>query len=370
MTRFEILLIGCMVLVTACTHNGTWPVLQRSTENQELWVLWRETPTQEDHNGSQEILKIVGDHPGQPEDERVIGRLQAGFVRYGFEKALAQTLAYAYMRKGEPILAEAALFGGEYRGENLTASMPSSNGMAPKPVLTTSYSKNIDDAASYFKARGAYTQPSVGILFDYLGRKFGLNWQGPMIEGYLLGARNDYYLATLMRILDPQAVAPFEFDSDARAQVMFPALYCDQRPISPSFYARVFWDSVRGGYDLTHAVLALEWARENGCITGEREWAALREEQIRRMLAETEREAGDDDLFFERLAFLFYVGAGEWVKPDWVERVAKAQRTDGGWGQVLGEDSNDHASFLAFWVLLEAENPDAPDTPMIHYNTW
>lgn len=133
----------------------------------------------------------------------------------------------------------------------------------------------------------------------------------------------------------------------------------------PAFMARRFIEqfiSETGeGYVLTHQILVVEWAREQGL-----KLPPSVEDRIRQLLKALEREqdanAKFSDLYAERTAILIMYGdpAPEKVA-GWIDLVVDAQRDDGGWGtssQTIvydGRESvtpNTEASHTQSWALL------------------
>jgi hypothetical protein len=130
--------------------------------------------------------------------------------------------------------------------------------------------------------------------------------------------------------------------------------------------------SATGGYALTQSVLATEWSVENGCVT-RAEIQALRAEQIAWLVTLVQRreELSDEfdaitDIWLEAVAMLYYVGASNTVRPEWLEEIVRIQNDDGGWSRSPAERRSDpHATTLALWVLLEHLTPNAPRAPWI-----
>jgi hypothetical protein len=129
---------------------------------------------------------------------------------------------------------------------------------------------------------------------------------------------------------------------------------------------------VAGGYALTHGVLATEWTVENGCRT-RADVEALRTDQIAWLVTFVQRRHdlkdkfdAITDMWIEAVAMLYYIGAGDMARPEWLEEIVRIQNDDGGWSRNPYEGRSDpHATALALWVLLEHLEPDAPRTPWI-----
>lgn len=133
----------------------------------------------------------------------------------------------------------------------------------------------------------------------------------------------------------------------------------------PAFIARRFIEqfiSEAGeGYVLTHQILVVQWAREQGL-----KLPASAEDRTQQLLEALEREqdanAKFSDLYAERAAILIMYGnpAPEKVA-GWIDLVVNAQRDDGSWGtssQTIVYDgrqsfaTNTEASHTQSWALL------------------
>ena len=124
-------------------------------------------------------------------------------------------------------------------------------------------------------------------------------------------------------------------------------LRCDLDPLTDADVIALDALVDGGGYDATHAALAVRWLDELGCEvadTAERHGRLV--EGISTELATADAVT---DLAAEQSAVLHYLGAGDQVPADWRNRVLAAQRTDGGWGERV---STWHMTLLAVWTLL------------------
>ena len=66
------------------------------------------------------------------------------------------------------------------------------------------------------------------------------------------------------------------------------------------------------------------------------------------------------DAFVEAVALLGFVGRSDLVDPSWVTAIRDAQQPDGGWKEEPdATTSSSHTTFLALWVLLQQDHPDA-----------
>lgn len=232
---------------------------------------------------------------------------------------------------------------------------------------------NADDDASRKKspvdraaAALAEMLPSVDapslMVIDYLHR----NWDvaaladaAPLARQRMRAADRSADDALLDRLIDPEsALPPASAIAASRlptTRVLASALQCDRRPLSDAEVAALTSLAGGGGYDTTHAALAVQWMAELGCP----QIAALTAEIIGRITSEVQPVVPDSvgavtDLALEQSSVLCYLGATERVPKSWPAVVAAAQRDDGGW--VDGENTW-HTTLLALWTLLAMESP-------------
>jgi hypothetical protein len=140
--------------------------------------------------------------------------------------------------------------------------------------------------------------------------------------------------------------------------ITVPALYCNQMEL-PSNYSMILEDKVnRGGYFLTHALLAWIWVQENGCEL------AVPDGFVENMYAANAALINNDtnvtDMELEAAAFLCLAGQADLVDDAFVDRVVDAQNADvdspnnGSWGH---ENTQWHTTVLGLLFLLHAQFP-------------
>jgi hypothetical protein len=162
-------------------------------------------------------------------------------------------------------------------------------------------------------------------------------------------------LGTFCRLLDSQNTPPVENLDASIDRLTSRALQCDRTELPETYLDDLKRAENEGGYALTHAAIALHWARANGCID-RRVYAEHVESQTVELVRIAE-EAPVSDLGMEAIAALYLIGEGDRVQPAWVRNVIAGQNADGGWGVRTGRASTDHPSVLGLWVLLEASAP-------------
>lgn len=146
------------------------------------------------------------------------------------------------------------------------------------------------------------------------------------------------------------------FIQDPWDDLVLRSLYCDVYGYSDEDFRVLGSLSPDGGYTDTHVLLALLFLRENGCYDRpERDFAIGKVSDM--LVRAAEEDESWSDLFSERIVFLYWAGEGERVKPEWIDRIVRAQAADGGWADASwGEGSNPHStglSMLAIRYFLE-----------------
>lgn len=124
---------------------------------------------------------------------------------------------------------------------------------------------------------------------------------------------------------------------------------------------------MRGSYYLTHSVIALQWAIEQGCVS-EAEVSGLKAQQEAKLLELIGIALADHpvtDIFLEALATLYYGGHASAVRPEWIKLTLDSQLEDGSFPSEAGSAERWHSTVLAMWALLAQSRPDAPPVTMI-----
>jgi len=141
------------------------------------------------------------------------------------------------------------------------------------------------------------------------------------------------------------------------------ALYCDRLPPPEGYADLIRTEAAAGDYQLTHAVMALAWIRDNECpdpvpLVEVEGWMAR--------LAALARSRPAHDVGLEAAALLAYMGEGGRLPADHLAAVLAAQQPDGGWRPCPAPPcdpptglrpeaaaSHWHPTALALWLLLE-----------------
>lgn len=135
-------------------------------------------------------------------------------------------------------------------------------------------------------------------------------------------------------------------------RVLMRALYCDYGTYDAEDLAILkATNKGDGSYADTHNLVALLLVADRlPALAGlaQPEIAALA--QV--LVAAQDKAERFDDVYVERIVFLYWAGRGDLVKPAWMERLVKAQRPDGAWGSDASQGSNLHTTALAILALL------------------
>lgn len=129
--------------------------------------------------------------------------------------------------------------------------------------------------------------------------------------------------------------------------VLIKALYCDVTGFD-DIDSRILANlrDHRGGYLDTHNLLGLLFLEGNQC-SHQGKLLRAKEDVVEDIVAALETDDVFSDLYAERVACLFWAGAGARVKPAWIEIIRKAQRADGGWAGFDVSQSSAHPTGLA-----------------------
>jgi hypothetical protein len=214
-----------------------------------------------------------------------------------------------------------------------------------------------DRALDYFANDVTRSDASWGYLLPYLSRRYGVTVA--LADGDSQAATPPGY----ERLVDPYATTS-RADIAALAspvdRILTTALHCDRLGVPDGWLTTLSDASDRGGYALTHAVLATGWTVENGCLSSV-DTGPLRARQRETLLqlidslddlARSDERAAD--VWLEALALLAYLPGGGEAPRAARERLLVLQQADGGWPEHPDATrSSPHASAFALWALLE-----------------
>ena len=212
-----------------------------------------------------------------------------------------------------------------------------------------------------------------GLLFeDVMWRRFGVTRFADALARYDQRLNTDSFNAPMRRIfrrIADHANVPQPGDEAAIVarvdQLTAPALYCDRTPLPADYGSRLDEANTAGAYLRTHALLSLQWLRENDCAPIDPPgYEAELIDAVATLIA-----PGDSvsDLELEAASFLYSYGRGDTVDRAIVAETLAQQNRDGGWLVSTNEDvgSDWHGSILALYLLLHAYCGERDYPPML-----
>lgn len=248
-----------------------------------------------------------------------------------------------------------------------------------RPYAHSPHANAIDAGLAFLLRHEEHSLPSwqVYALLDYLQRRFGLDDRYTINRAFPRNLWPDYDqpMADLFgRLLHPKyriSKTALEEGEHWITRFMLRALYCDLFPADQAFLEELLEkyqeDLARPamGYGATHVILCAQWLRERGCDAALPDLESYWESFADTLVAIVIQEQARTDLAFEAMAFLYYIGYGERVRPEWLQSIRDLQRLNGAWAYNPQDPDHGHPTVLALWVLLEDALPDAPRPPWI-----
>lgn len=233
--------------------------------------------------------------------------------------------------------------------------------LAALPLTACSLFENrIDQAIA--RARENLQQKELRVLpmvvptLDHLVKEYGLQLDLTALKNKVLqDARHDR--RPFLRSIDASVVATETELKRLKGidRITGAALYCDLYKLPPAFFPDLRKMAVSGGYNLTHATLALFMLRSKNCAVDERLFRDEVDFEVTRLSYMLKKIRPDSDLGIEAIVMLYMTRQAAHLKdsppaidPRWIVRILDAQDADGSW------DQNDHTTVLAMWALYEA----------------
>lgn len=243
----------------------------------------------------------------------------------------------------------------------VTATVPEPTAPDVDADRLAAIEESLASGGVYAKGHLGEADPASLVFFDYLSRNWavpGLSEARTLAEAMPLPTEGE--AAQLSRLIDPDAPVP-AIPTGEDANPMVAALNCDKVPLASDFASRLA-DQVRQGdaYNLSHAAYSIVWLGERGCKAPD--LTPITTGLVERLQAELAKvmEAGSvvehDSLLLS--VGLIYLGRGDLVPPEWFDAVIDAQRLDGGWEEVAGDDQSSwHTTGVALWTLAGGSGP-------------
>ncbi len=242
---------------------------------------------------------------------------------------------------------------------------------APQGAAAEPYRAAISRGLEYLDTHAETVQPFQWLWIDYLQRRFNLDPKFAAANRTIPAGSDEQEQSEYdihKRVAFPNALIdklPYDSAEPGR-QMMMAATHCDHIPLPHNFEDLLKRNLKAGGYDLTHLPYSLMVMAENGCGLAERDNQALLNPAANAIAKLAANPKTIRDLRYEAVMMLMHMGRRELVKPAWLDQMLREQQADGGWKLSADEsDSNDHATMLAVWALLEYTQPDAPAKVMI-----
>ncbi len=137
--------------------------------------------------------------------------------------------------------------------------------------------------------------------------------------------------------------------------IMLKSLYCDIIGFDDlDFDLLMSLADNLGGYADTHIYLSLLFLKENGCYNLSRINGSI--DKLTNILVDIQdRETVFDDVYAERIVFLYWAGNGNKVKKEWIDLIKSSQNPDLGWPNLDGRKSVPHSTGLALLSILYFE---------------
>jgi hypothetical protein len=240
-----------------------------------------------------------------------------------------------------------------------TTTDPTIDGRPSAVAVREAYDRAIEWADTQLDA----TDPFTLVVYDHLHRRFGIAEFArarPLAVGALdtLGDTNE------RRLIDPDARIDAAVFDDAEAYapglLVVGALACDEPGSPPEFEAWLAAAITTGGYDLTHAAVAIGIETELGCppTGGDAQRAAIVDALSEAVAADTDV----DDVAIERMAMLVYLDALDRIPDHRLRDLVAAQQSDGSFTTTEAGFER-HTTALAIWVLGTVVERDEGRSP-------
>ncbi|MDZ4844787.1 MAG: hypothetical protein SH857_04470 [Chitinophagales bacterium] len=139
------------------------------------------------------------------------------------------------------------------------------------------------------------------------------------------------------------------------------SMFCNKFPLPDNYLKILHENAEMGDYEMTHAALQLGNILNTQCVKPGEATEALREKLVKGLVNEMNSNIefkSSDDLKYQCMAMLYYLGKGNMIKDEQIQLLLKNQLSNGGWAPNAkeGGEANVHTSVLALWVLLEYQN--------------
>ncbi len=140
--------------------------------------------------------------------------------------------------------------------------------------------------------------------------------------------------------------------------IIIPALYCEAHTIPDNTLINIFAFENASDYNLTHRYLAMLFLKNRNCLNKEEYDINSSILEASEKIIKEAKEAAFNDLYSERVAFLFFGGFENMIQDNWIEIIIENQEESGGWStlkysEYFGQEENPHTTALSVWALVE-----------------
>lgn len=244
----------------------------------------------------------------------------------------------------------------------------------PSPVARQPTNRSLTEAVGNATNYLAQTkEPYALLMLNVLYRRFGITEFNNSLQTYDEQLASNLDDASILRVF--RRIANFTnpvlqtTDFDAVKididRLTVPALYSDRSNLPNHYLYVLSYEAGKGGYLLTHALLAAIWLQENHCNLSIPE--NFTDSLYHANSALIDNDSVITDLELEAAAFLYLAGQGTLVNDSFVQRVIATQNYDGGWSYSSDNvhGSYWHTSVLGLMLLLHVEFPSSSYPPML-----
>lgn len=238
---------------------------------------------------------------------------------------------------------------------------------SPDLPVKSDYLVAVEKAIAFFEGS---RDPYALLFLDVIYRRFGILEFADALQRFDEEIFSNPLIAPTMsvfrRIADnnnqPAPSDFYEANKQGETNIfVIPALYCDRLGLPINYPEMLEEAAKKGGYNLTHVLLAWIWIQENGCDV------VMSQDFVEDMYRANAELINSDsfvyDIELEAAAFLCLAGQGERVDNAFIERVIANQNADGSW------DSPDiekwHSTVLGLMLLIHLQFPSDSYPPML-----
>ena len=251
-----------------------------------------------------------------------------------------------------------------------TAQSPSAAPIDELPAATTTAARSastsddaaLDRGAAYLAGTFDKIDAVSLAIIDYVGRRFGLEQLATARSEAERRYPNEVMAddLALQRLVIGGSPPPTDLSAASpTTRLLATALHCDRRLPGQDYPDQLRSALQQGGFEATHAALALGWLRELGCSGPE--LSELSDEADRALRSGFDGGSEVVDLRVEQAAFREYLTSQPIDDAAWIDALRAAQRPDGGWGQNgPSSESSWHTTVLAMWDLAAATTRSEP----------